>query len=142
MQDLNKIWSSCVETLEKNKIVDDKIILDSLFKPATLEEIEDNQVIITTELKWNIDAILEKRAEIESILSNSFSKPIKIKVLEVEEINEIAKLPGREGMYSMLLGMLQAPVSKFARVVKAVADAREENGGEAPAEEKVEEAAE
>ena len=64
------------------------------------------------------------------------------KVLEVEEINEIAKLPGREGMYSML----QAPVSKFARVVKAVADAREENGGEAPveapAEEKVEEAAE
>ena len=68
------------------------------------------------------------------------------KVLEVEEINEIAKLPGREGMYSMLLGMLQAPVSKFARVVKAVADAREENGGEAPveapAEEKVEEAAE
>ncbi len=49
-------------------------------------------------------------------------------------------------MYSMLLGMLQAPVSKFARVVKAVADAREENGGEAPveapAEEKVEEAAE
>ena len=85
MQDLNKIWSSCVETLEKNKIVDDKIILDSLFKPATLEEIEDNQVIITTELKWNIDAILEKQAEIESILSNSFSKPIKIKVLEVEE---------------------------------------------------------
>ena len=59
--------------------------MDSLFKPATLEEIEDNQVIITTELKWNIDAILEKRAEIESILSNSFSKPIKIKVLEVEE---------------------------------------------------------
>ena len=49
-------------------------------------------------------------------------------------------------MYSMLLGMLKEPVSKFARVVKAVADAREENGGEAPveapAEEKVEEAAE
>ena len=36
--------------------------------------------------------------------------------------------------------------TQFARVVKAVADAREENGGEAPveapAEEKVEEAAE
>ena len=53
------------------------------------------------------------------------------KVLSVDEINEIAKLPGREGMYSMLLGMLQAPVSKFARVVKAVADAKEA----APAEE-------
>ena len=50
MQDLNKIWSSCVETLEKQNIVEDKIILDSLFKPATLEEIEDNKVTITTEL--------------------------------------------------------------------------------------------
>ena len=85
MQDLNKIWSSCVETLEKNKIVDDKIILDTLFKPATLEEIEDNQVIITTDLKWNIDTILEKKTEIESILSNSFSKPVTIKVLEIGE---------------------------------------------------------
>ena len=33
-------------------------------------------------------------------------------------------------MYSMLLGMLQAPVSKFARVVKAVAEAKE-NGSAA-----------
>lgn len=64
------------------------------------------------------------------------------KVLAEDEIKEIAKLPGREGMYSMLLGMLQAPVSKFARAVKAVADAKEANNGEAPAaEEKVEEAA-
>ena len=63
------------------------------------------------------------------------------KVLGEDEIKEIAKLPGREGMYSMLLGMLQAPVSKFARAVKAVADAKEANNGEAPAEEKVEEAA-
>lgn len=64
------------------------------------------------------------------------------KVLSQEEINEIAKLPGREGMYSMLLGMLQAPVSKFARVVKAVADARPEDGSAveaAPEAEKVEE---
>jgi len=69
------------------------------------------------------------------------------KVLNEDEIKEIAKLPGREGMYSMLLGMLQAPVSKFARAVKAVAEAKEANGGEvpeaaeAPANENVEEAA-
>ena len=48
----------------------------------------------------------------------------KRQVLDVEEIKEISKLPNREGMYSMLLGMLQAPVSKFARVVKAVAEAK------------------
>ena len=51
------------------------------------------------------------------------------KVLDVEEIKA-----NREGMYSMLLGMLQAPVSKFARVVKAVAEAKE-NGSEAVAKE-------
>lgn len=47
------------------------------------------------------------------------------KLLNVEEVKEISNLPNREGMYSMLLGMLQAPVSKFARVVKAVAEAKE-----------------
>lgn len=56
------------------------------------------------------------------------------KILDVEEVKEISKLPNREGMYSMLLGMLQAPVSKFARVVKAVAEAKE-NGSEATASE-------
>lgn len=59
------------------------------------------------------------------------------KLLTIDEVKEIASLPNREGMYSMLLGMLQAPVSKFARVVKAVADARPEDGSavEAKAEE-------
>lgn len=50
------------------------------------------------------------------------------KLLSLEQVNELAKLPSREGMYSMLLACLQAPVSKFARVVKAVADARPEDG--------------
>ena len=88
MQDLNKIWTSCVDTLEKQNIVEDKIMLDSLFRPATLEAIEDNKVTITTDLQWNIDPILEKQTEIESILSNSFSKPITINVLSKEEYNK------------------------------------------------------
>lgn len=64
------------------------------------------------------------------------------KLLSLEEVNELAKLPGRDGMYSMLLACLQAPVSKFARVVKAVADARPEDGSAveaAPATEVAEE---
>ena len=56
------------------------------------------------------------------------------KILDVDEVKEISKLPNREGMYSMLLSMLQAPVSKFARVVKAVAEAKE-NGSTAEATE-------
>ena len=59
------------------------------------------------------------------------------KLLNVDEVKEISSLPNREGMYSMLLGMLQAPVSKFARVVKAVAEAKEDGSAAeaAPVEE-------
>ncbi len=48
------------------------------------------------------------------------------KFVEANEVAELAKLPNREGMYSMLLSCLQAPVRSFACAVKAVAD-KEEN---------------
>lgn len=50
------------------------------------------------------------------------------KFLPEEEVKAVAKLPNREGMYSMLLAMMKEPVAKVARVVQAVADAK---GGEA-----------
>ena len=60
------------------------------------------------------------------------------KVVDQKTINELSALPNREGMLSMLLSVLNAPLSSFARVVQAVAEAR----GGAPAEEAPEEAAE
>ena len=48
------------------------------------------------------------------------------KVVNDATINELAKLPNREGMISMLLGCLQAPVRDFACVIKAVADKKEQ----------------
>ena len=59
------------------------------------------------------------------------------KVVDLETIKELASLPNREGMLSMLLSVLQAPVSQFARAVNAVAEARggAPAEGEAPAEE-------
>ena len=50
------------------------------------------------------------------------------KFLPQEEMMAVAKLPNREGMYSMLLAMMKEPVAKVARVIQAVADAK---GGEA-----------
>ncbi|WP_281164141.1 50S ribosomal protein L10 [Liquorilactobacillus sicerae] len=50
------------------------------------------------------------------------------KVASLEEIKEIAKLPNREGLLSMLVSVLQAPVRNFAYAVKAVAENKEENG--------------
>ena len=56
------------------------------------------------------------------------------KVVDEATIKELSSLPNREGMLSMLLSCLQSPVSSFARVVKAVADAKEA-GTAAPAAE-------
>ena len=49
-----------------------------------------------------------------------------------QQIEEIASIPGREELIARFLGSIQAPVGAFARVIKAIADAKE--GGDAPAE--------
>ena len=44
------------------------------------------------------------------------------KVISKDEVITLSKLPNREGMLSMLLSVLQAPVRSFACAVKAVAE--------------------
>lgn len=48
------------------------------------------------------------------------------KVSSAEEMKAIAALPSRDGLLSMLLSVLQAPIRNVAYAVKAVADAKEE----------------
>ena len=48
------------------------------------------------------------------------------KVSSVEQITALAKLPNREGLLSMLLSVLQAPVRNVAYAVKAVAEKNED----------------
>jgi len=56
------------------------------------------------------------------------------KMVNADEIKELAKLPNKEGMYSMLLGCLQAPLVKLALTIKAMADkAPAEAAAEQPA---------
>ncbi|WP_106767178.1 50S ribosomal protein L10 [Paenibacillus faecalis] len=50
------------------------------------------------------------------------------RVVGVEEIKALAELPSREGLLSMLLSVLQAPMRNFALAVKAVAEKEEEQG--------------
>lgn len=47
-------------------------------------------------------------------------------VSSVEEIVALAKLPSRDGLLSMLLSVLQAPVRNVAYAVKAVSESKEE----------------
>ncbi len=46
------------------------------------------------------------------------------KVVDAAVIDDVAKIPSREGLLSMFLSCLQAPVRQFACAVKAVADAK------------------
>jgi large subunit ribosomal protein L10 len=46
------------------------------------------------------------------------------KVVDKKKMIELSKLPNKEGMISMLLSVLQAPVRQLACAVKAVADSK------------------
>lgn len=48
-----------------------------------------------------------------------------------EDVKSIASLPSREGLLSMLLSVLQAPVRNFAYAVKAIGEEKEQEIGEA-----------
>jgi large subunit ribosomal protein L10 len=48
------------------------------------------------------------------------------KTVSVDEIKALADLPSREGLLSMLLSVLQAPIRNFALAVKAVAEQKEQ----------------
>ena len=49
-------------------------------------------------------------------------------VATLEEVKALAELPSREGLLSMVLSVLQAPIRNFALASKAVADQKEEQG--------------
>ncbi|GAB2568262.1 50S ribosomal protein L10 [Gracilibacillus alcaliphilus] len=49
-------------------------------------------------------------------------------VATLDQIKELASLPNYEGMLSMLLSVLQAPVRNFAYAAKAIAEQKEEQG--------------
>lgn len=51
-------------------------------------------------------------------------------IATLDQIKELAELPGYEGMVSMLLSVLQAPIRNFAYATKAVAEEKEEQGEE------------
>ncbi|ALS24850.1 MULTISPECIES: 50S ribosomal protein L10 [Paenibacillus] len=53
------------------------------------------------------------------------------KVVDINQIKALAELPSREGLLSMLLSVLQAPIRNFALAVKAVSDKQEGGAQEA-----------
>lgn len=92
--------------------------LDDVFKGPTAVAFSNEEVVapakIIAEFAEEAEALEIKGGMLEG------------KVASVEEINKIAKLPSREGLLSMLLSVLQAPVRNTALAVKAVAEKKEE----------------
>lgn len=92
--------------------------MDDVFKGPTAVAFSKEDVVapakIIADFAKNAEALEIKGGVIEG------------KVSSVDEIQAIAKLPNREGLLSMLLSVLQAPVRNTALAVKAVADQKEE----------------
>lgn len=69
---------------------------------------------ILSEFEKTADALEVKAGVIDGVVSSK------------EEIAAIASLPGREGLLSMLLSVLQAPVRNVAYAINAVAESKED----------------
>ena len=92
--------------------------MDDVFKGPTAIAFSNEEVVAPAK----IIAEFAKTAEALEIKGGIISG----KISSVEEINTIATLPNREGLLSMLLSVLQAPVRNTALAIKAVAEQKEE----------------
>ncbi|MCD2255435.1 50S ribosomal protein L10 [Agrilactobacillus fermenti] len=90
--------------------------LDETFSGPTAVAVSYDDVVaparIIAKFAQGVDAIEIKGGMIEG------------KVATLEQIDQLSKLPSREGLLSMLLSVLQAPVRNVAYAVKAVADSK------------------
>lgn len=115
--------------------VDFKVLKNTLTKRATKE-------VGLTELDQHLTgpnaiAFSEEDIVAPAKILHNFAKENKVleikggvvegRVVTLDEIKELATLPSREGLLSMLLSVLQAPMRNFALALKAVAEKQEES---------------
>ena len=105
-------------------------ILSRAAKKAGLEGLDE---VFTgpTAVAFSNDDVVAPAKIIDEFASTAKALEIKGGVIEgkvssVEEMTSLAKLPSRDGLLSMLLSVLQAPVRQVAYAVKAVAEKEEE----------------
>ena len=91
--------------------------MDDIFKGPSAVAFSNEDVVapakILADFAKKVEALEVKAGVIEG------------KVSSKEEIEALAKLPNREGLLSMLLSVLQAPVRNTALAFKAVADQKD-----------------
>ncbi|OJF90121.1 50S ribosomal protein L10 [Alkalibacterium sp. 20] len=107
----NTMLRRAAEAAELSELVD-------IFKGPTAVAFSNEEVVAPAK----IIAEFAKTAEALEIKGGVLEG----KVASVEQINKIAKLPSRNGLLSMLLSVLQAPIRNTALAIKAVAEKKEE----------------
>ena len=113
--------------------VEMKVLKNSLTRRATeqanLTELDQYLVGPTAVVFGKEDAVAPAKIMME--YAKKFEKlnvkggVVEGKVVSEAQIKALAELPNRDGMLSMLLSVLQAPIRNFALAVKAVSEQKE-----------------
>jgi large subunit ribosomal protein L10 len=113
-----------------------KVYKNTLTRRATeateLTEL-DQHLVGPTAIAFGAEDVIAPAKIINDFAKKHEALEIKAGVIEgqvasAEEIKALAELPSRDGLLSMLLSVLQAPMRNMALATKAVADQKEEQG--------------
>ncbi|WP_066189172.1 MULTISPECIES: 50S ribosomal protein L10 [Gracilibacillus] len=116
--------------------VDYKVYKNTMTRRAVeeVELTELNDILVgPTAIAFSTDDVVAPAKVLSNFAKEHEALEIKGGVVEgsiatLEQINELGNLPNYEGMLSMLLSVLQAPVRNFAYATKAIAEQKEEQG--------------
>ena len=130
VEEVTELRKQLRESGTKMKVVKNTILRRAAVE-AGIEGLEDvfagpSAIVYSTDEVVAPAKIVAEFAEKASELSIKGGL-IEGKVASADDINALAKLPDRDGLLSMLLSVLQAPVRNVALAVKAVAEAKDED---------------
>lgn len=116
--------------------IDFKVYKNTMLRRATAElnlTDLDEHLLGPTAIAFSDEEVVAPAKIIHNFSKDHKALEIKSGVIEgvvtsVEQVQALAELPSREGLLSMLLSVLQAPIRNFALATKAVADQKEEQG--------------
>lgn len=116
--------------------IDYKVYKNTMTRRAVeeVELTELNDILVgPTAIAFSADDVVAPAKVLSNFAKEHEALEIKGGVVEgsiatLEQINELGNLPNYEGMLSMLLSVLQAPVRNFAYATKAIAEQKEEQG--------------
>jgi large subunit ribosomal protein L10 len=116
--------------------IDFKVYKNTLTRRATTEvglEGLNEHLTGPNAIAFGADDVVAPAKIINEFAKKNDKLEIKAGVIEgnvatLEDVKALAELPSREGLLSMLLSVLQAPIRNLALATKAVADQKEEQG--------------